>query len=152
MFPDVLHHIRESVRRGVKFYFNVNAAKLLENAHLNGTLYYCIVFNRPHVGVHRKDTEDWVIRSNQKLIDGFLKNAKQLITENGEIHISVKTNPPYNRWEVEDIAKSHRLVTLKTVRFPLWEYPYYENKKASKADPNATFCNKCTVTYIFGKA
>ncbi|KAM0066684.1 hypothetical protein Hdeb2414_s0002g00051931 [Helianthus debilis subsp. tardiflorus] len=152
MFKDVEFHIVQSIKRGVNIRFGVDVTKMRENSDVNGRVPYdIIIFNRPHCGTHGADSDPNVIRENQLLLDDFFSSSCPMIHPvTGEIHVSIKTNWPYNLWNIEKIAREHGLVVIKKVRFPLWEYPFYVNKKASGDFPDNTFCNRCTVTYVFG--
>lgn len=78
----------------------------------------------------------------------FLKNAKEMISEEGEIHISHKTNDFHIEWKLEAVAASHRLRLIEAVNFNHLDYPGYNTKCGFGGDNNFN-CNP-SKTYKFG--
>ena len=75
-------------------------------------------------------------------------NARNMISENGEIHISHKTNGFHDRFYVEDIASSHGLRLIEAVIFERGDYPGYNTKSGFGGDANFD-CNPSN-TFKFG--
>lgn len=76
-------------------------------------------------------------------------NAKNMLSENGEIHITHKTNGGFHeRFDVESIASSHGLRLVEAVRFELGDYPGYNTKYGFGGDGNFD-CNP-SKTFKFG--
>lgn len=65
------------------------------------------------------------------LVQGFLENAKEMLEENGEIHITHKTTYPFSDWEIERLAKAEGLKLAKESKFERSHYPGYNNKRGS---------------------
>lgn len=56
--------------------------------------------------VELKDVDVFVLnRLHQNVVRGFLRNAKEMVCANGEIHITHKTSHPFNKWEIVKLAK-----------------------------------------------
>ncbi|KAL5079549.1 hypothetical protein RYX36_007970, partial [Vicia faba] len=68
-----------------------------------------IIFNFPHSGNFRHETQHWVIEEHKKLVSGFLGNAKYLLNVGGEIHITHKTAHPFSKWNIKNLAENERL-------------------------------------------
>ncbi|XP_058725461.1 uncharacterized protein At4g26485-like [Vicia villosa] len=90
-----------------------------------------IIFNFPHSGNFQYEHNAWVIREHQKLVSGFLGNAKYLLNVGGEIHITHKTAYPFNNWNIKNLAEKENLSFVEEVFFNQYHYPGYENKKGS---------------------
>lgn len=77
------------------------------------------------------ETVCFFIRSHRVLVQGFLENAKEMLKENGEIHITHKTTYPFSDWEIKSLAKAEGLKLVKESEFELSHYPGYQNKRGS---------------------
>lgn len=62
---------------------------------------------------------------------GFLENAKEMLKEHGEIHITHKTTYPFSDWKIKSLAKGEGLKLFKESKFELSHYPGYMNKRGS---------------------
>lgn len=79
----------------------------------------------------------------------FLENAKKMVSENGEIHITHKTNSFHMEWKLESIACDvHGLRLVEAVEFNLDDYPGYNTKRGFGGDDN--FNCYPSKTYKFG--
>ncbi|KAJ2840618.1 hypothetical protein J3B02_006199, partial [Coemansia erecta] len=47
----------------------------------------------------------------------------------GQIHVTLKSGPPYSHWNVRQLAKDSGLVSLSTVPFDLEAFPGYEHRR-----------------------
>ncbi|KAF8022392.1 hypothetical protein BT93_F0047 [Corymbia citriodora subsp. variegata] len=69
-------------------------------------------------------------RRHQELVRGFLKNAKSMLTRNGEIHVTHKTAYPFSKWEIEKLAEEdEELHLVEKAKFSDSDYPGYVNKR-----------------------
>lgn len=67
----------------------------------------------------------------------FLRNAKEMMSENGEIYISHKTNGNFHaQFKVESIASSRGLRLIEAVRFERCDYPGCNTKYGFGGDDN----------------
>lgn len=64
------------------------------------------------------------------MVKGFLRNAKLLLKDKGEIHVSHKEGDPYNKWELVKKAEKISLILHEAVPFCKEDYPGYTNKRA----------------------
>ncbi|XP_074293905.1 uncharacterized protein At4g26485-like [Silene latifolia] len=68
-------------------------------------------------------------RLHRDLVRGFLKNAYELVSYKGQIHITHKTAYPFDRWNIRELAKEARMEYVVETEFNKWDYPGYCNKR-----------------------
>ncbi|XP_048497843.1 uncharacterized protein At4g26485-like [Beta vulgaris subsp. vulgaris] len=91
--------------RGSMVLHDVDSRIMLKHPIIGSMVFGRIIFNFPHAGKFGKtDTE---LRLHQKLVRGFLKNAKKMIGEDGEIHITSKSNGFFLEWDIPKIGSDH---------------------------------------------
>ncbi|WCJ19461.1 hypothetical protein M5689_001753 [Euphorbia peplus] len=89
-----------------------------------------IVFNFPHVAPLAYREHDIIqIQVHQELVTGFLRNASDMLTSGGEVHVTHKTAHPFSKWEIETLANGVGLNLLEKDVFEIWKYPGYRNKR-----------------------
>ncbi|EYU27484.1 hypothetical protein MIMGU_mgv1a019355mg, partial [Erythranthe guttata] len=121
-------NIEELRSRGCKVIHGVDATDMASH-HLLGHLNFDrIVYNFPYAGFFDHLSRKSQLRRHRRLVSLFLKNAKQMINEDGEIHISHKTNGFHEEWKLVSIASSHGLRLIESVDFDLDDYPGYNTK------------------------
>ena len=76
-----------------------------------------------------------------------MENAKEMMSQNGEIHITHKTNGFHREWMLEGLALLHGLRLVDTVDFDQEEWPGYNTKRGFGGDCNFD-CNP-SITYKF---
>ncbi|TYK23214.1 hypothetical protein E5676_scaffold142G002460 [Cucumis melo var. makuwa] len=102
-----------------------------------------IIFNFPHAGFqYSTEHEPNQIKLHQNLVRRFMRNAMELLAENGEIHITHKTSYPYSEWKIEEIGEEEGLYLKEEVEFDKRDYPGYVNKKGSGPNSNKNFPNR----------
>lgn len=87
-------------------------------------------------------------RRHRRLVGKFLKNASEMLSENGEIHISHKTNTFHQEFNLESTASHHRLKLIEAVNFNCLDFPGYYTKYGFGGDRN--FDCYPSKTYKFG--
>ena len=134
---EVLHALRKY--KGVRKQHGVDATRL--QASLPGDARYDrIVFLFPHSGQQR-------VHVNRALLRDFLYNAKSFLEYGGQIHLTLKTRPPYNNWQVEKQAELAGLTLAGERPFDPKLFPGYQHQTT---DPQAKhFDVKSSRTYIF---
>lgn len=80
---------------------------------------------------------------------GFFGNARELLQQYGEIHISHKTGHPYDWWDIEKLGSESSLAMIEIVRFQKQDYPGYNPKRGSGAKSNKPFPLGDCSTYKF---
>ncbi|KAK6149455.1 hypothetical protein DH2020_016980 [Rehmannia glutinosa] len=126
----------------------IDATKMANHALLGNLKFDRIVFNFPFAGFFKNLSRDSQLRRHRRLVSLFLKNAREMISENGEIHISHKTNDFHVEWKLESIASSHRLRLIEAIKFHHLDYPGY-NTKCGFGGDNNFYCHPSN-TYKFG--
>ncbi|GMH25467.1 hypothetical protein Nepgr_027310 [Nepenthes gracilis] len=134
--------------RGCTVIHGVDATQMASCYSLNAIKFDRIIFNFSHAGVFRRD--DASIRKHQKLIGGFLKNAKKMIAADGQIHITHKSNSFFREWAIEMLAVNEGLRLIEAFRFNYRDYEGYSTKFGFGGDGSFD-CNP-SKTYIFASA
>ncbi|XP_021287416.1 uncharacterized protein At4g26485-like [Herrania umbratica] len=75
------------------------------------------------------DSKESIFRLHQNLVQGFLRNASDTLTDRGEVHITRKITHPFSEWKIEKLAKEVGLGLFREEPFWLWDYPGYGNKR-----------------------
>ncbi|XP_022976039.1 uncharacterized protein At4g26485 isoform X2 [Cucurbita maxima] len=89
---DIKTTLEELKELGCSVIHGVDVATMSQHLLLCHTWFDRIVFNFPHAGFqYSREHETGQIKLHQNLVRSFLRNAKELLAENGEIHITHKT-------------------------------------------------------------
>ncbi|KAL2495821.1 uncharacterized protein Fot_39578 [Forsythia ovata] len=126
----------------------IDATKLANHRFLGGRTFDRVIFNFPFAGFFKELSRKAQLRKHRRLVSLFFKNAKEMISENGEIHISHKTNEFHREWNLESLASSHKLRLIEAVEFNQFDYPGY-NTKCGFGGNNNFNCYP-SKTYKFG--
>nr|GMD78640.1 25S rRNA (uracil2634-N3)-methyltransferase [Ipomoea batatas] len=96
-----------------------------------------------HEGMHGVDATNM---ANHPLLQGFirhtalvrkfLENAVEMIAEDGEIHITHKTDGFHREWDITGLAYQLGLELIKADGFELRDYPGYNTKRGLGGDDN----------------
>ncbi|KAF8031757.1 hypothetical protein BT93_D0849 [Corymbia citriodora subsp. variegata] len=129
----------------------VDAHTMSEHPILRHKSFNRIVYNFPHAGFNGPEPSSFQIELHRDLVRGFLKNAKTMLTEDGEIHVTHKTAHPYSKWEIEKLAEEQGLFLVEEVPFSVWDYEGYVNRRGSGAKCHGTFPVGVASTYKFSK-
>ncbi|KAK1399180.1 Ferredoxin-fold anticodon-binding domain protein [Heracleum sosnowskyi] len=105
-----------------------------------------IVFNFPHAGFIFRENTDYMIELHKKLVRGFLRNARDMLKTNGEIH---KRAYPFSKWNIEELGSENGLRLVGETEFYRWQYRGYMNKRGSGAKCNETFPVGLASTFKF---
>ncbi|XP_052177498.1 uncharacterized protein At4g26485-like [Diospyros lotus] len=116
----------------------VDATAMIRDPRLDSKLFDRIVFNFPHAGFTFNESHPFQIKLHSSVVKGFLKNAYEMLRESGQVHITLKTSHPYNKWKIEDLAEDVGLNLAEKVEFSIYQYPGYRNKRGhgSRSDRN----------------
>ncbi|CAN0863460.1 Uncharacterized protein At4g26485 [Linum grandiflorum] len=132
---NMLSKARENIAalkaRGCLVIHKLDATTMAEHASFDGMKFDRIVFNSPYAGYFKAETSDSQIRRHQKLIRSFMENAKEMVKEGGEVHITHKTNAFHKDWDLEGLASGVGLRLLGKVKFNFAEYPGYSSKRVT---------------------
>ncbi|XP_031491494.1 uncharacterized protein At4g26485-like isoform X1 [Nymphaea colorata] len=88
-----------------------------------------IVFNFPHAGFEYPEEDVRQIKMHRRLLKGFFLNAKEMLLEDGEIHVTHKTSSPFKEWNLQQKAERRGLVLVERAPFNICDYPGYFNKR-----------------------
>ncbi|KAH7859469.1 hypothetical protein Vadar_001508 [Vaccinium darrowii] len=140
----------ESLRsRGAKVMHEVDATKMANQILLQGMTFDRIVFNFPLSGFFPEESRESNLRRERELVRLFIANARKLIIEGGEIHVTHKSNNGFFRqWKLEELAASEGLQLIDKMHFNFTDFPGYRTKYGFRGDQNFN-CNP-SKTYKFG--
>ncbi|KAL9147129.1 hypothetical protein ABFS82_13G154500 [Erythranthe guttata] len=134
--------------RGCQVMHEIDATVMASKKPFKDLKYDRIVFNFPFAGFYKSYSIKYQLFRHKGLVNQFMRNAREMISEDGEIHISHKTNAFHIDWDLESIASLHRLRLIEAVKFNLGDYPGYHTKCWFGGD-NYFNCNPSR-TYKFG--
>lgn len=146
-YGSAMSNIKELRRRGCKVMHGIDATKMVNHEFLGRLTFDRIIFNFPFAGFFKDLSRNAQLRRHRRLVSLFLKNAKEMVSENGEIHITHKTNGFHAEWKLEVVAASHRLRLIEAVSFDCGDYRGYKTKRGFGGDDNFN-CNP-SKTYKF---
>ncbi|KAK7300018.1 hypothetical protein RJT34_10849 [Clitoria ternatea] len=141
-------NLRKLERLGCTLLHEVDANFLHQHPLLQNKVFDRIVYNFPHAGFFFKEKNLRQIRLHQILVLGFMKSARKMVSQDGEIHVTHKKCYPYCKWDVVKLAEEAELFLVEEVAFKLRDYPGYTNKRGSgfiswdqsfKVDSSSTF-------------
>jgi Domain of unknown function (DUF2431) len=105
--------VQELKSLGVLIAYQVDATRLTETLKPydlidNDTAFHRIIWNFPCTAAPSgQDGQNQEMEDNKQLVRGFVNSARLLLSRgDGEIHMSHKTKPPYNQWNLPEIAVS----------------------------------------------
>ncbi|KAK9134044.1 hypothetical protein Scep_013572 [Stephania cephalantha] len=146
-YGQAMSNIQSLRSRGCKVIHKVNATEMTGHKKLNVVKYDRIVYNFPHAGFSSKESVTDEKRKHKNLVSLFMANAKKMIEEKGEIHISHKCNQFLEQWGLRKLAKKNGLVVMEEEKFNLSDYSGYNTKYGFGGDKNFD-CNP-SKTYKF---
>ncbi|KAH6786240.1 hypothetical protein C2S52_005792 [Perilla frutescens var. hirtella] len=132
-----MSNIAELRSRGSKAMHEIDATEIANHELLRRLQFDRIIFNFPFAGFFPDLSPECQLRCHRSLVSQFLENAKDLLSENGEIHVSHKTNGRYHGgFKLESIAASRGLRLIAAVEFKCSDYPGYNTKYGFGGDKN----------------
>uniref|UniRef100_A0A5B7BCY0 25S rRNA (uridine-N(3))-methyltransferase BMT5-like domain-containing protein n=1 Tax=Davidia involucrata TaxID=16924 RepID=A0A5B7BCY0_DAVIN len=147
-YSNAIINIQNLTSRGCMVMHGVDATEMANHWFLKGMKFDRIVYNFPLAGFFPNESRYSQLCRNRKLVFLFLSNAKQMIAEKGEIHISHKSNGFFLEWNLDILALLLGLKLIEEVHFNYIDYPGYRTKYGFGGDKNFN-CNP-SKTYKFG--
>ncbi|KAF6153859.1 hypothetical protein GIB67_001092 [Kingdonia uniflora] len=146
-------HLEELKRLGCLVLHEVDVSEMKSHSTLKTMKFDRIVFNFPHAGqfprVRLQETSSALIEKHKKLLSAFFKSARELLTEDGEVHVTHRNDHPYNLWKIVELAKREGIEFQDKVKFYKFHYPGYNNKRGSNVKSNDTFPLGDSFTFKF---
>lgn len=139
-------NLMELKRFGCNILHGVDALSMYQHPLLLDKLFDRIVFNFP-----QDKYTPYKIQHHQKLVLGFLQSARKMLSCNGEVHVTLKSVYPFNKWEVVKLAEKAGLILVEKVPFKMPEYPCYANKRGFGSNWNQKFDVGSCNTFKFSK-
>lgn len=115
VYPNFDQTLRELDDLGVTVAFNVDATHLSETMSISDgssnsnakKKFHRICWNFPCTNIVKgQDGQNREMEQNKSLVRNFVKSAQSILTNrgDGEIYICHKTKPPFNQWNLEEVA------------------------------------------------
>ncbi|XP_010540159.1 PREDICTED: uncharacterized protein At4g26485-like [Tarenaya hassleriana] len=147
-------NIEELKALGCTIMHGIDVHFMSHDVNLRPKLHDRIIYNFPHAGfdVIWHEHDSFSIMQHQGLVRGFFKNAREIMKEDGEVHVTHKTAYPFNKWDIEALAEEESLCLVKKVPFCRWDYPGYLNRKGSGWNCSSTFPVGEASTFVFRKS
>jgi hypothetical protein len=109
--------LRELESLGVTIAFEVDATRIQETltSSLPNILkqmgFHRVIWNFPCTAISNgRDGQNQQMEDNKRLLQGFVKSARSILSRgDGELYMAHKTKPPYNQWNIEEIALSEQV-------------------------------------------
>ncbi|XP_062016001.1 uncharacterized protein At4g26485-like [Rosa rugosa] len=153
-YSKAMSNVMELENRGCVVLHEVDVHRMSQHPFLSSIRYDRIIYNFPHAGYLRGQLSSeynlFQIWFHQDLVRGFFKNAREMLTEIGEIHVTHKTTYPFSRWEIVKLAGEVGLYLLQEEKFSKWDYPGYENKRGAGLCDQTFPVGECS-TFKFAK-
>ncbi|KAL2551240.1 uncharacterized protein Fot_04859 [Forsythia ovata] len=127
-YKHAMSNIEKLRSRGCIVMHEIDATKIANHHSLGGKTFDRVIFNFPFAGFFKELSREAQLKKHRRLVHQFLKNAKEIMSDNGEIHISHKTNNFHIEWNLESVASSHGLKLIEAVEFNQYDYPGYNTK------------------------
>ncbi|XP_022717875.1 uncharacterized protein At4g26485-like [Durio zibethinus] len=147
-YKKAMSNIHELRTRGCRILHGVDATEMANHYSLGGIKFDRVIYNFPHAGFYSDEPGESQKRRHQLLISLFFKNAKVMIDESGEIHVTHKSNAFFLGWNLRGLASAVGLRLIEEVPFNFTDYPGYRTKYGFGGDKNFN-CNP-SKTYKFG--
>ncbi|GLU23999.1 hypothetical protein SLE2022_399720 [Rubroshorea leprosula] len=153
-YTRAVENLKDLEDLGCNILHGIDAHTMSEHAFLKLKVFDRIVFNFPHSGFNTvfREHDSWLIRRHQDLVRGFLRSAKKMLAENGEVHITHKTAYPFSKWEIEELAEKEGLSLVEKEAFYRSDYQGYENKRGDGISCDLAFPVGQSSTFKFNKA
>lgn len=109
IYPNFLETLSELEGLGATVAYEVDATRLSETLPVLNTTeslrFHRIIWNFPCTAIQQgKDGQNDAMEDNKDLVRRFVRGSRHLLHDNGEIHMSHKTKPPFNQWKLEEMA------------------------------------------------
>lgn len=125
VYPDFDATLRELSDLGVHVAYTVDATRILETLKLTGKAYkknlkrrfHRICWNFPCTAIASgQDGQNKAMEENKDLVRNFVESSRSVLTDrgDGEIYVCHKTKPPYNQWNLEQVALEKQKLDAKT--------------------------------------
>ncbi|EYU27481.1 hypothetical protein MIMGU_mgv1a017946mg [Erythranthe guttata] len=148
-YASALSNLTELKNRKCSVMHEIDATEMASHSILGTMKFDRIVFNFPFAGFFYDLPRSSQLLRHRELVSEFMKNAKEMLSESGEIHISHKTNGFFDQWNLESLANSNGLKLVEAVDFNNVDYPGYNTKYGFGGDGN--FNSSPSNTYKFAR-
>ncbi|GMI85195.1 hypothetical protein HRI_002188800 [Hibiscus trionum] len=147
-YKKAMVNIHELRTRGCLVLHGIDVTEMANHGYLGAIRFDRIIYNFPHAGFCSDEPGESQKRRHQLLISLFFENAKEMIDESGEIHVTHKSNGFFLEWNLQRLAAAVGLRLKQEVPFNFTDFPGYRTKYGFGGDRNF-YCHP-SKTYKFG--
>ncbi|GMJ11592.1 hypothetical protein HRI_004828400 [Hibiscus trionum] len=147
-YKKAMENMNELKTRGSVVLHGIDATEMANHCYLGAIKFDRIIYNFPHAGFRSDEPVKSHKRRNRSLILLFFKNAKEMVKDNGEIHVTHKSNRFFLDWNLQGLAAAVGLRLIQELPFKLSDFPGYRTKYGFGGDKNFN-CHP-SKTYKFG--
>eukprot|EP00192_Tetraselmis_astigmatica_P002830 CAMPEP_0117668716 /NCGR_PEP_ID=MMETSP0804-20121206/11707_1 /TAXON_ID=1074897 /ORGANISM="Tetraselmis astigmatica, Strain CCMP880" /LENGTH=570 /DNA_ID=CAMNT_0005476645 /DNA_START=87 /DNA_END=1796 /DNA_ORIENTATION=+ len=101
-----------------------------------------VIFNFPHTGSQ-------MVHLNREMLRRFFASVQRHLKPAGEVHVTIKTVPPYSRWDIPAQAAQEGLKLTRKAPFLFQDYPGYQHRTTEKDAMTFDAFEKKCVTFVF---
>lgn len=134
---------------GALILHGVDATRMEKHYMIRKMKFHRIIFNFPHAGFYGRQNDTTVIEKHRFLLKMLFENAKTLLSEFGEIHVTVKEKGASKKWELVKQAEECGLLLKESVQFTIADYPGYINRRGTPPNAGGVFFLGECLTYKF---
>ncbi|VVB01441.1 unnamed protein product [Arabis nemorensis] len=152
-YEDAKKNVEELETLGCTVVHSVDVHSMDTNYRVGRSIMYDrIIFNFPHAGfIFGRESDSYTIMNHKEVVRGFFASARELVKDDGEIHVTHKTGHPFSNWNIKTLAEEKGLYFYKEKEFETWQYPGYSNKRGSGSNCDSSFPVGKSSTFMFGK-
>uniref|UniRef100_A0A804LKM3 25S rRNA (uridine-N(3))-methyltransferase BMT5-like domain-containing protein n=1 Tax=Zea mays TaxID=4577 RepID=A0A804LKM3_MAIZE len=136
-------------RLGAMVLHGVDAKRMRFHTDLKNRRFDHIVFNFPRGGFRGKENDLRMIDLHKELVWGFFRNARHIVRQLGEVHVTHKSGEPYGSWDLEHLASESSFAMVDKVPFQREDYPGYNQKRGDGKRCNKPFDLGACCTFKF---
>ena len=129
--------------------YEIDVHKLDTYKHFESLSFDVIIFNFPHTGSPNFDHKS-SIPSNQSLLRSIFEKTANYLSKHGELHISLKNEPIYNSWNIQQQCKcvNNSFALKRKIKFKTAHFFGYQHVAASN---HLSVESQGSFIWIFGK-
>ncbi|PWZ54613.1 Heavy metal-associated isoprenylated plant protein 41 [Zea mays] len=80
------------------------------------------------------DDDSKCVSLHKELVWGFFRNARHIVRQLGEVHVTHKSGEPYGSWDLEHLASESSFAMVDKVPFQREDYPGYNQKRGDGSE------------------
>ncbi|XP_051125176.1 uncharacterized protein At4g26485-like [Andrographis paniculata] len=144
-------NIKDLESRGCRVIHEIDVGEMSNHWELKHYKFDRIVYNFPYAGFFKYEPRYQQLGRHRDLMRSFFENAVKMVSEDGEIHVTHKTNGFHSEWNIDSLALCCGLRVIEAVEFDLDDYPGYHTKRGFGGDEDFHCYPSTTYKFVFMK-